>query len=598
MRNRRAVFVACLALAVAPFLGACGIQQGGLLGWSYYVGESPPPSDSPLWKPYRPRTRVPGMSRGKVYWLRTVLPDTTSGAVKLKDPALYFREIAEMLNARLDGRLLLTLGALDTTPDGTRVFRSEGSWPVVRLPADYRGGELLLRAVEPWDQREGILGGVYLGEHRDLQTRFIVGDMDLLVLGFLFLLFGLFALIVGFVRRDYSAALAFGLVGIFAAIQAVAFSEITLYMLPDVFVVAVRGFIFPMLIGSLLFFVDRILGPGPFKLLRYMWIIMYAYGVFLLITVSTPGFWFPMVAFPLLVVLFYHIVARIIKGNREARIILGGLLLYSLTALNDVLLSLRVLADSTYIMHWGILCLILALAITLVRRFGANEQRLLEYSRELEVLNRAYERFVPAEFLDQLGKENITAVELGDQVEKTMTILFSDIRSFTSLSESMSPSDTFAFINDFLERMGPVIRRRGGFIDKYIGDAIMALFPGAPDDALLAAGDMLAELEKMNQARAERGATAIDIGVGIHMGSLMLGTIGEAERMEGTVISDSVNLASRLEGLTKKFEPKVLISEATRAALKHPEQFRLNYLGEGRVKGKQEIIRVHGLENP
>jgi two-component system sensor histidine kinase ChiS len=95
----------------------------------------------------------------------------------------------------------------------------------------------------------------------------------------------------------------------------------------------------------------------------------------------------------------------------------------------------------------------------------------------LAKINNAYGRFVPLEFLEFLDRESIIDVQLGDQVQKEMTVLFSDIRSFTTLSEQMTPKETFDFINDYLQRVGPVIRDRHGFIDKYIGDAVMALFP-------------------------------------------------------------------------------------------------------------------------
>jgi len=99
-------------------------------------------------------------------------------------------------------------------------------------------------------------------------------------------------------------------------------------------------------------------------------------------------------------------------------------------------------------------------------------------------LKQAYNRFVPQQFFRLLGKEDVTKVKLGDHIERTLTILFSDIRNFTSLSESMSPQQNFDFINSYLSQMEPVISQNGGMIDKYIGDAIMVLFPSEADDAV------------------------------------------------------------------------------------------------------------------
>ena len=162
-----------------------------------------------------------------------------------------------------------------------------------------------------------------------------------------------------------------------------------------------------------------------------------------------------------------------------------------------------------------------------------------------------YTRFVPKEFIKNLGKADIADVKLGDNVEKDMSILFSDIRGFTTLSEQMTPVQNFNFINSYLNVMGPVIRSHRGFIDKYIGDAIMALFDKSADDAVMGAIAMLRQLGKYNEGRKRAGYSPIEIGIGINTGTLRIGTVGESGRMEGTVIGDAVNIASRTEGMTK-----------------------------------------------
>ncbi len=212
---------------------------------------------------------------------------------------------------------------------------------------------------------------------------------------------------------------------------------------------------------------------------------------------------------------------------------------------------------------------------------------------ELSQMNVAYSRFVPRRFLELLGKESILDISLGDQVQKDMSVLFSDIRSFTTLSESMTPEENFRFINSYLSRMGPLVRQHQGFIDKYIGDAIMALFDQTPDDAVKAAIDMRHLLEDYNAGRQRAGYIPIQIGVGVNSGNLMLGMLGEQGRMEGTVISDAVNLAARLEGLTKKFDSSVIVSEFTVNALQNPDQFNYRFLGKAQLKGKQKAVAVY-----
>ncbi len=215
------------------------------------------------------------------------------------------------------------------------------------------------------------------------------------------------------------------------------------------------------------------------------------------------------------------------------------------------------------------------------------------YINEITNLNKVYFKFVPNEFLKFLGKSNILDLKLGDQVEKEMTVLFSDIRSFTSLSETMSPEENFNFINAYLRRVGPLIRKNTGFIDKYIGDAIMALFPEKPEDALIAGIEMRKKLFSYNEERIKSGYVPIDIGVGIHTGKLMLGIIGEEERMDGTVISDNVNLASRLEGLTKHYGAGIIISETTLNSIKDFEKkYSYRFIDKVKVKGKSQPIAI------
>ena len=208
-----------------------------------------------------------------------------------------------------------------------------------------------------------------------------------------------------------------------------------------------------------------------------------------------------------------------------------------------------------------------------------------------EKLTDAYGRFVPHEFLHFLGYESILEVKLGDQVQKEMSVLFSDIRDFTSLSETMNPEENFQFINAYLSRMEPAITQNFGFIDKYIGDAIMALFDGSADDAVKAGIAMLEELNEYNISRNRPDCPPLQIGIGINTGSLMLGTVGGQSRMDSTVISDAVNLASRVENLTKEYGVSMLITQNTFIELNDIYDLRL--IDRVTVKGKSRIVTIY-----
>lgn len=220
-----------------------------------------------------------------------------------------------------------------------------------------------------------------------------------------------------------------------------------------------------------------------------------------------------------------------------------------------------------------------------------------DYSARLEALVDAYGRFVPHDLLRLLDKDSILDVHLGDQTEKEMSVLFSDIRNFTSISERLTPQENFNFINNYLSRVGPHIRAHKGIIDKYIGDAVMALFPGSVDDALDAALKMLNVTNAYNTDPRNEGSPSVKIGIGLHVGKVMLGTIGETERMDGTVISDSVNLASRLEGMSKKYGSSVIISDAVVKKIGRKDKYLVRQVDKVSVAGKTDVISLYEVFN-
>ncbi len=213
----------------------------------------------------------------------------------------------------------------------------------------------------------------------------------------------------------------------------------------------------------------------------------------------------------------------------------------------------------------------------------------------LKELNQAYECFVPKEFLNLLEKKNIIEVHLGDQVQKEMTVMFCDIRGFTTLSEKMTPQETLEFINGFLKIMEPVITKHNGIIDKYIGDAIMALFPLNADDAVRGAIAMVKQLDEYNKERKQQALAPIRIGIGLNTGKLVLGTVGDEHRMEGTVISDAVNIASRVESLTKLYGASIIITKNTYTKLKRPDAYTIRILDKVVVKGKSKPTTIYEI---
>ncbi|MDD4085763.1 MAG: adenylate/guanylate cyclase domain-containing protein [Bacteroidales bacterium] len=229
---------------------------------------------------------------------------------------------------------------------------------------------------------------------------------------------------------------------------------------------------------------------------------------------------------------------------------------------------------------------------------GYNEMasRITNNIKQLQQNTTANQRFVPVQFLHLLGKQSITEVKVGDQIQKIMTVLFVDIKSFTSLSEQLSPKENFDFLNAYLQHMEPIIHKHHGFIDKFIGDSIMALFEECPEHAIDAAREMQNCLKTFNLQLIDQGKQPIETGTGIHTGSLILGMVGGEGRMEGTVVSDAVNLASRLEGLTRIFGEKIIISETTYNYLENKNKYQITYLDEVTVKGRLKTVKIYAVE--
>ena len=227
-----------------------------------------------------------------------------------------------------------------------------------------------------------------------------------------------------------------------------------------------------------------------------------------------------------------------------------------------------------------------------VKELEKNKKQLEEANIKLKDMADSFARFVPKDFLHQLERESIPEVKLGDQSSSSMSVMFADIRGFTSLSEGLDAKEIFGLLNDYLGCVVPKIRSNGGFIDKYLGDGIMALFPN-PADAILGAIDMLNALNSFNQKRKN----PIKVGIGLHTGPLILGTLGDPNSLQCTVISDAVNLAARIEGLTKKFSCSLMVSKDTLEESSLKNKILTRSLGLVRVQGKKKGVELFQVFN-
>jgi len=230
----------------------------------------------------------------------------------------------------------------------------------------------------------------------------------------------------------------------------------------------------------------------------------------------------------------------------------------------------------------------------LTKPFSKNELlSRIKTHLNLNGIHKATSKFVPTQFIKSIGREAITDVVLGDHVEKEVTVLFSDIRGYTHLAEGMTPQQNFKFVNSYVGKMGPLIQKNKGFVNQYLGDGIMALFPNKAEHALQSAIDMQKAVQDYNIRRIAEGNEPISIGIGLHTGPLVMGIIGDINRNEPAIISDTVNTASRMEGVTKHFGAKIIISEDSLSTIANKKGFGLRYLGKVQVKGRHKVIDIY-----
>ncbi len=285
-------------------------------------------------------------------------------------------------------------------------------------------------------------------------------------------------------------------------------------------------------------------------------------------------------------------IVRMARTNRDARVLIVGLALGVAGAPLQWFVQTRAIQMPIGPGQAALAIFFVTMAVALAVQFGRTLDAVDARAKELAETNASIQRFVPFAFLRALSRESVREVKRGDAAATQMSVMFCDLRGFTTLAEKMGPGDTFRFINRYLEKMEPRIHAAGGFINQYLGDGIMALFPDGADAAVDAAVGMARALEGLNQERASDGAPALRIGIGIHTGPLMIGTIGGGDQLDSGVVGDVVNTAARLEGITKMYGAVALISGATMAGLKDPAAHGLRPLDAVRAKGKSEPLAL------
>ncbi len=255
-------------------------------------------------------------------------------------------------------------------------------------------------------------------------------------------------------------------------------------------------------------------------------------------------------------------------------------------------------------------------------RDAAYQRQLAEQAEAMQALNDRYRRqmmaawqisetlaekfhlFVPKQFLNRVAPRGVESIQVGNAIESDMTILFCDIREFTAIAELQQARDTFKWLNVFFESINWAVMQNRGFVDKYLGDAVMAVFDQEQThaaDALNATLQICEALERFNRNRHQFDLVdPIRIGIGVHAGTGLIGTVGANQRMDTTVVGDVVNTASRLEALTKVYECPVIVSQTVLARLPEGHTFQFHWRDRVTPRGKKvalDIYEFRGCEN-
>ncbi len=439
--------------------------------------------------------------------------------------------------------------------------------------------EIILQISNYRDRNGGTNATLYLGRDEVLT---VMEDRQKLTEGLLFAILGIMAfffLALFLSRRSDRLFLWFAGLCLVVAVRTLCYDGFTLNVLipslPWEALFKIGYLTFPCAIIFFIGFLHSlyprlyhrvVFGISLFGMAAYALLILFA-PIYLTTLLLAP------VQFFALAVVLWGLVVIIVavwRGEEGSLWFLAGFSAAVFSFTYDVLVSLWIISGFS-LSQLGMSFCLFALALMVSQRYASALEKTVLITTQLKFINHSLQRFVPSQFLSCLGKASICDVQLGDSVELEMAVLSADIRSFTSIAEKMSPDEIFSFLNEYLELVGPIIRKQGGFIAKYLGDGFMALFPSGAEAAVLCGIKMQAAVTGRNRSAPEK--KAISIGIGIDCGRIYLGTIGDPSRMDGTVLSSCVKSAEQLEQATKLYQSRIMINETVFSQLSDPSAY-------------------------
>lgn len=565
--------------------------------WEYRWGDSPrdqlgrlmwaqPGDRSSGWLRLNRHQRLPGRNGSRWLWLRFPVP-----SVAAKDLVLQLTHVDQALQVYLDGQVVYEWG--EFTSAATVPFPGFRGH-IIRLPSGSSGKTLLLRIYSE-HRNIGPAWSIAFGEHADVIAHLFLSELPRLLVGGLLLLLGTLGFSLYWLRREDRVFLAYGVLSVSGGV----------YLLSQA---QVRSFVFdyPLLLAHVQLWslqitmlanchlLEELFGQGPWRLLyrlrQFHWLYLVgsslAVGLGIVPLLST--------LLPVQMVIFADFAAAVAlplymnhRGNVEARIFGIGFIVAGAIAIRDVCVSVGILARTQQRLgHLGYALFFVTLGFILIRRMVIA---LTDRDRAIAMFGQ----HVSPKVAERLLREQ----EGGASELRHVCVLFLDIRDFTRFSESRTPGEVVHFLNTLFDPLVAVVDRHGGIINKFLGDGFLAIFGAPLSDGKHCASAVQAALALVREVDSLVKAGTIPptrIGIGLHAGEVVVGSVGSHLRREYTVIGDAVNLTSRIEQLTKSFGAQILASEAVIA--QQPEgSAQYEKLATVQVKGREAPVQVYKL---
>lgn len=514
--------------------------------------------------------------------------------------AIHFTRTSSAFTVYLNGNLFYTSG----TPG--KNFKEEiFDWhaDTVILPLNNETEATIVVHLSNFhDRNPGVETPFLFGLYSTLQTKIVLDKLvSSGIFSILFSMATFFISLFLFYRRETTAGL-FGLLCYSFAIRTLCYND---FLLRDFFpnvstniMYRLGYFTFPFCAVFTFLFILNLFIKKPPKVFYFLTIPLILYG---LITLITP---IPVFVGILLIVqlyiLFLSVIACIvvayalIKRKPFALTFLISFLLFISAAIFDGLIS-NGLINAPFISHFGVLLLMIPMAFIVIRHFSAAFKTQEQMIESIQKTNISFQRFFPNEFLQFLNKKNVTDISLGDNIHKNMFIAFIHLGIKAKLSSSSAREELLILYNTVIQAANPIIKKYNGFIDKYLTDGLMVLFYGTAEDTVDCIIEITQLIKKINIHRQEQSLPPLHTSSGIHYGKLMMGTIGEPERMDTTVISDVVNISSRMYSYATEKNVNIIISETVREQLleSYWRTHTCFYYGKIKFHGKRNLINVY-----